>query len=391
VNEIEWFGEREMLRRLREELDRVMQGNAQDMVDPTLTRISEFVHFLAQREAELVNEYEAHTISEHSYPPKDIPPAHPEPGRLLERRRSTRSTLAHIPLLRGVASATVDTLLSKCRFRDLDKGEVLLTVGNPNSRLYVIMSGHVGVHLDIGERPYVILKTGECVGDMSILGDMKVTANVIAGEQCRLMVINCNLVWELIDTSPEFARNLLYTLAHRIWHSTRRQRESAREASLDPLTGLHNRRSFRELFLAQRDACNRAGVPLSLMMVDIDHFKQYGHLLGDEALCAVAKAIAQGIGEGIAARYGGEEFVALLPGIDAIAACNFANTIRLQVRDIKLFDAAHRELPPITISVGIASAVHGDDLEMLIRAADGALYRAKHQGRDCVVAHQAQD
>jgi diguanylate cyclase (GGDEF)-like protein len=392
VKQTETLCERDILRKLQESLHQVAQSSACDVADSTLAALSRFGAFLAQREAELIKQQ---AVPESPDPDRrQGAPVGPHAGANppAERRNPTRSSLAHIPLLSGVSAPVLDTLLSRCRFRDLATGEILLRAGSANDRLYVIMSGSVGVHLDIDERPYVTLASTECVGEMSILGDMNVTANIIAGEQCRLMEIDRDLVWDLIRPSSEFARNLLYTLAHRVGRSMRRQRESAREASRDPLTGLHNRRSFSELFLLKRDSCNREAAPFSLMMIDIDLFKKFndthGHLVGDVALCAVANTLAQGISEGITGRYGGEEFVALLPGMDISAACTLANTICDQVRALKLHDSAGEELPPVTISIGVASAAPGDDLETLIRAADIALYRAKKQGRNRVVAEE---
>src|SRR5207237_7577115 len=123
----------------------------------------------------------------------------------------------------------------------------------------------------------------------------------------------------------------------------------------------------------------------SLLMADIDHFKEYndafGHLTGDEMLIKVARALRASTREvDCVVRYGGEEFVVLLPETDADAAVETAERIRARVATEGLAGGS------ITLSVGIAEfPTHGDSPESLIAAADGALYRAKREGRDRVV------
>jgi diguanylate cyclase (GGDEF)-like protein len=357
----------------------------------TVRAVMDSIAMLEEREADLANN-SASTASAS----RDAPPG------IDEKRGANRTTMAHISLLRGVDHATLEKLLSHCTFRDLAMDEVLLTAGRGNRNVYVLMSGSVRVHLDdLGGPPYVELSTGECVGEISILGDTKVTAHVIGNERARLMVIDTELLWRLIADSPELARNLLYTLSHRVGRdnfflrkSLRRQRESEINANLDALTGLANRRGLDAFFVARVDECTTKGEPLSLLMVDIDHFKRfndaYGHLLGDTVLCVVAGIFAENTAQGIAARYGGEEFALVLPGYDRQQAYDLANELRLKVREVQLHTTNGDEaIPPITISAGVAQMQAGDTPQSLILAADNALYCAKRNGRDCVMLHAA--
>jgi diguanylate cyclase (GGDEF)-like protein/PAS domain S-box-containing protein len=162
-------------------------------------------------------------------------------------------------------------------------------------------------------------------------------------------------------------------------------------ASTDALTGLANRRMFdatlrKEWFRALRD-----GSPLSLLMIDIDHFKpindRYGHQAGDAYLAGVAGVISNNVRRAgdMPARYGGEEFAIVLPGTAAAGALDTAEAIRRAVMAAN-FDTIVRDGPPITVSVGVASTVPiaGGGAHTLLHSADAALYQAKRNGRNRV-------
>ncbi len=169
--------------------------------------------------------------------------------------------------------------------------------------------------------------------------------------------------------------------------------ETIRAESLtDPLTGLGNRKHFdRAVGDAVKAAAGNAQ-PLSLLMLDIDHFKSfndtYGHLTGDQVLRLVGQSLRQGIKmQDIAARYGGEEFAVVLPGISLRQAIAVADGIRRTVMSKELKKKSTGEiLGRVTISAGVSVLKTDDDLESLIERADGCLYAAKRGGRNRVVA-----
>jgi diguanylate cyclase (GGDEF)-like protein len=166
-------------------------------------------------------------------------------------------------------------------------------------------------------------------------------------------------------------------------------------ATLDGLTGLANRRHFDEKLRDEWLRAKRDGVPLSLLLMDVDHFKrfndQYGHQAGDGCLRSVARAMA---GQArrpadLAVRYGGEEFVLLLPNTDAAACEQAGERIRQAIRDLALPHALNPPAKSVTVSLGGATGWPGaegpDDPASLVAAADKALYAAKHGGRDRLV------
>lgn len=158
----------------------------------------------------------------------------------------------------------------------------------------------------------------------------------------------------------------------------------------DPLTGVRNRRFLNERLPEEYARACRDGIPLSVVMVDVDHFKQindqFGHLVGDDCLKAVANLLDRLVtGPGaVVTRYGGEEFCLLLPYTDAVAAQTLAETLCQAIADERWM--LRGRMMRVTVSVGVASWVptRTDKPERLLDGADKALYDAKKAGRNCV-------
>ncbi|WP_018609030.1 GGDEF domain-containing protein [Uliginosibacterium gangwonense] len=181
-----------------------------------------------------------------------------------------------------------------------------------------------------------------------------------------------------------------------IVHSEITQRKQAelrakRQAIHDPLTSLYNRRAFEDSLKIAWRQCKRETQPLSLLSIDIDHFKQLNDTLGHPAGDACLKSVAAVIRcfarrpEDLAARVGGEEFVVLLPKTPLDAARHMAERLRRTVAGCDVLGDGGHTL--VTVSIGIASVVPERDakVEALLSAADVALYSAKHCGRDRVM------
>jgi diguanylate cyclase (GGDEF)-like protein len=162
----------------------------------------------------------------------------------------------------------------------------------------------------------------------------------------------------------------------------------AEQAITDELTGLPNNRRFRRWIATEVARAERFGHNLSLLMLDIDDFKQvndtYGHLQGDEVLRAIGRVLreeSRGIDE--PARYGGEEFAIGLPETDIDGAVEFAERVRERVAVTEIPFLHGKGTIRVTTSVGAATAAtDGEDVRSLIDAADQALYRAKRRGKN---------
>jgi len=162
-------------------------------------------------------------------------------------------------------------------------------------------------------------------------------------------------------------------------------------ALTDVLTGVPNRRKFNEAMRSDWKLAVRDRKPISLLMIDIDEFKRfndhYGHPEGDKCLIAVAKTLKQTIERPIdmVARIGGEEFVILLPDTDLSGAEFIANKVRQSIHALNFPHSKSRVCDFITLSIGVSCTkpVFEEDANKLIDAADKALYKAKHDGKDC--------
>ena len=160
----------------------------------------------------------------------------------------------------------------------------------------------------------------------------------------------------------------------------------------DGLTKISNRRHFDAMLAYECNRHIRSGATLSLIMLDIDFFKNYndtyGHVKGDECLQVVAQAVAQCLNRptDMAARYGGEEFVCLLPDTDVLGAVSLAERIRKAVMQCGIPHAASQVAKVVTVSVGVVSCIcqGGTTPELIVQRADEQLYLAKHEGRNCV-------
>jgi diguanylate cyclase (GGDEF)-like protein len=158
---------------------------------------------------------------------------------------------------------------------------------------------------------------------------------------------------------------------------------------IDGLTGVANRRRFDENLQAEWRRCRRSSLPLTLLMIDIDHFKSYndhyGHQAGDTCLQAVAATLKRAFGRShdLVARYGGEEFVCLMPECDAAAGLNKAEELCVSVRSLGIRHAA-AAADVVSVSIGIATVVptDGQTPADLLLGADKALYSAKSAGRN---------
>ncbi len=192
-------------------------------------------------------------------------------------------------------------------------------------------------------------------------------------------------------------RALSQALAERTAALETANRQLYRLATLDGLTQVANRRCFDERLAREWKRLARERSPLSLLLIDIDHFKlyndHYGHLGGDECLYRVAQALERGVSRpaDLVARYGGEEFAVLLPNTDRAGAAHLGRQLKDEVDRLQLPHAQSPVKNCVTLSLGVATVLpqQDDPLTVLIERADRTLYRAKQLGRDRLVVEDA--
>jgi len=308
-----------------------------------------------------------------------------------------RSLLEGLELFKGVCPDDVQELLQNCDRRDLDEGEQLLSPGEKNEHVFVVLSGSLNVHVGSPEAPVLCsMDVGECVGEMSIIEDRDPSAYVIGAEPTHLLLIHQSVLWDMVNASHEFAKNLLVVLSERVRSHNRviadsygELRKFERHARTDALTGLRNRHTMEEAFEREINRCEKDNSPVSLIMIDVDNFKvfndQFGHVAGDRALSAVASILKhQFRPRDVLVRFGGDEFAILLPEVSEEFAMSVADRVRQTVSGDTGDGSDSLIQIPIRISMGVAEHKNGSTLSSLLRAADAALYRAKHAGRNVV-------
>lgn len=211
---------------------------------------------------------------------------------------------------------------------------------------------------------YSLVLFGKNMGELSI------------SKSSKFIELEINKIENLISA-------LIYPLRNALLY-----KQAVEKAYNDPLTGLNNRAAFDKTIEQEIDLAHRHGHTLSLMMLDLDHFKQindnYGHIVGDAVLKSFADCILECMrSSDIAFRYGGEEFVILLRNTQIAGAKLLAERMRKTVEDMK-FEYNNIKLN-VSVSIGLTELEEGDDRLILVERADALLYKAKESGRNCVV------
>jgi diguanylate cyclase (GGDEF)-like protein len=301
------------------------------------------------------------------------------------------AVLRELQSLQGTGDKILDALVPRARLRQLEAGERLLRRGEPNLRVYIVISGRLRVELD--ESPLAYIEEGETVGELSLLAGSAATATVAAEKPAQLLVLDEETFWWLAESSHEFSVGLLVRLAKRLRSNNeavqenialRRQFEQA--ALSDPLTGFRNRRWLDQTLPRILQRHLHASEPLCLAMMDIDHFKQvndaYGHAAGDAVLMQVGRLVRANLRPvDFAARIGGEEFALILPQTPLPGAITAVERLREAIAS-KKFSHDGRALPQVTVSLGLVELERGVTQGQLLARADVALYAAKQSGRN---------
>lgn len=312
-------------------------------------------------------------------------------GRAL---RLSAEELAALPVLHGESPDALEWLLDVAELRELQAHEILLRPGQHNDKLYILLRGSLTRE---GRPTSGSVRPGECVGVLSMLDEKPTACYVCADEASTLLAIGRKAFWRLISTSHAVSRNLLYILSSRLRsdidilnESYLMQRQLEQKALIDSLTGLFNRFWLEQMSGRLVERAQIAGTPLGVILIDVDHFKDYndnhGHMAGDEALRVLGATLKSSLrAEDFAVRYGGEEFVVILQQGMVDNVLDAAERLRRAVSEASIDDFAGKHLPPVTASFGVAQLQPGQSFSMLLAEADEALYRAKAQGRNCVV------
>jgi diguanylate cyclase (GGDEF)-like protein len=251
--------------------------------------------------------------------------------------------------------------------------------------------------------PYMIILAAFAIGGSAILSISQTirilyplfifmptffTGIMIGGSEnyvlATLLIFALFYVFEASRVSRKDYRSAIYSRRE----ADERAKQMEQLSITDQLTGLNNRMYFSKNFPHEWKRCSRLEIPLSVLLIDLDHFKRindsYGHIAGDECLIKVAKVMRSIFKRDtdIIARYGGEEFIIILPDLDLALSTEFAKRLLLKIAEMGLFWEG--EKINVTCSIGVASIIptQNIDSQLFIKAADDAMYQAKAKGRN---------
>ncbi len=289
---------------------------------------------------------------------------------------------------------------------DLSAGETLFREGDVGNDLYVLMEGRVaiGIRLPDGtDHEITQFTSGDFFGEMSIFDNAPRSATCRALEKTVLFGLSKKAFSDIIDDHPQIAIKLMYRMLNVTTQRLRNTselvtdmvlwgQEARKRAVTDELTGAYNRRFLEDSIGNYVAEAGEKGLPLSLVMADLDNFRQineqYGSAKGDEAIKEAVRVFRENLRAGdVVARYGGDEFVVIMPETDPDTAAAAAVTVCREVSRLRLLGRPEGPVLAISASLGVAGYPRdARDLKTLKACADAALYRAKEEGRNRVVS-----
>jgi diguanylate cyclase (GGDEF)-like protein len=313
--------------------------------------------------------------------------------------------LSHIEIFSLLKPEEINSIACLFKTHEINDGEVLFREGDEGNELFIVKSGTVASSIrlpDGGERQVALFNAGNFFGEMSIFENAPRSATCYCTEHCTLLGLHEKDFYSMIEQYPDIATKIMYRMLN---ITTQRLRDTGeflsdmvhwgeaarRRAITDELTGAYNRRFLDDALASQLELARNSGNPLSLLMVDLDYFREindnYGHEAGDRSIVEVVKVINRMLRESdILARFGGDEFTILLPDTPGETALDMAERTRLEVESKGILKGYGGRETGLTLSIGISSfPEHADDVKKLKEMADQALYRAKESGRNRVI------
>ncbi|MGD0726552.1 MAG: diguanylate cyclase [Spirochaetia bacterium] len=320
-------------------------------------------------------------------------------------KRQSPELLAKVGVFSLLSRDEIDQVAEHLATVKLTAGQTLFHEGDQGNDLYIIADGAAAVSIklpDGGDKEIARFAPGDFFGEMSIFDNAPRSASCRALEKSVLYSLSKDAFTDIITDHPELALKLMYRMLN---VTTQRLRgtsefvsemvlwgEGARKRAVtDELTGVYNRRFLEDSLGNYVAEAQEKGEPLSLVMVDLDHFRQinelYGQTKGDATVRSAAQLFRSLLREtDVIARYGGDEFVIIMPRTEPAHATELMSRVCAEVARLEILKDMKGAITTVTSSMGVAGfPLHASDLSGLRAAADAALYRAKEEGRNRAV------
>lgn len=295
--------------------------------------------------------------------------------------------LRRVPLFKDLDDESLERLALACRTVSFPAETKILKMGEPGHSLFLVTGGAVRVLYPARSADFELarLESGECFGEMALLNEMPRSATVESVDEVELLVLEKEDFRRILTESPPVALKCLEMLSMRVRNADDQISGLGEQAMRDSLTGLLNRRAFRERLSGESDRSIRYGDSFALILLDLDRFKSindtFGHDTGDTVLAWIGRLLTEHTRAADApCRVGGEEFAILAPATNAEVAAALCQRLVETVAEAK---------PPVdfelkvTMSAGYAACPeHTSSPEKLFNIADRALLKAKKEGKN---------
>jgi len=300
--------------------------------------------------------------------------------------RHSRRDLAQIGLLKGAHQESIMPLLRNCPVLLMANGDILLSAGELCGAVYMVLSGRLRMQDPSGSVADILVDAGDTVGELSLVQNAVLASTVSAIEPSRVVVIDHKIAWALVGASHQIARNWLALLASRsrvngvIAGSEELKTTHGGHATLDEVTGLHNRRWLESMLPRQMARSSTNNEPLSLLLVEIDDFDSYTRRLGP--------SVGEHACHAVIASYGPAQFAVVLPGLDGASACQVGERLRHAVSQLTVGASDSSGTSPLTVSVGITACQSAGDARSFLATGESALKIARISGGNRVGMYQ---
>ncbi len=299
--------------------------------------------------------------------------------------------LQESPLFKKVKSSLLAALLMKTTRRKVAAEEILMTPGQPNDRIYIVLSGRLRAQINLYDsKPLALFGVGECVGEMSMFDDNHISSYIITATDCDLLSIHHADAWAVLNESLQASHNMLTILSNRIRSSNLILAESMEYMQgyealnfLNTVTGMYNYHWLSENIARMIHRHTMSHHPCAFILLKIENFGQFdarfGSLGSDQAQRAIAQALLRCLRPNdMVAHIGEDQFAIFLPQTEPVNIDRVTGRLLEEIGSTDIVTPSWDALPHINLSVGISQMQPDDTLDSLIAKAYSVMPGSQH-------------